>query len=344
MEQNNTDSLGKRIASLRKSHGLTQEKLAEQLGVSPQAVSKWETDTSCPDITLLPRLAALFGVSTDALLGMESPDPQVVILEKEKTDNASSGIPFVTKEKAKKWHETARWSSISSCITAILICLVLLLRSITSLFSGTTVWNCIWPLLIFGLGLGSIFEHPVFGIVIIAAGAYEAIHLGLGIGFDLPWYVILLVIAIAVLAHLLIKTVRGKNKTDMSFEYSGGSDNKDNFSFSIDGYYLKEDLNFGNRNVIYPDRIFNGADIEANFGETHIDLTNVTEFSNSPVIHVECNFGTVTIYLPKCVRLTRSSETAFAAFGVKGEPAPDATQQVIVRGEVHFGSLEIVYR
>lgn len=343
MEQNSTESLGKRIASLRKSHGLTQEKLAEQLGVSPQAVSKWETDTSCPDITLLPRLAALFGVSTDALLGVESPDPQVVILEKEKVDDGRSGVPFVTKENAKKWYETARWSGISSCITAILICVVLLLRSTMGLFSGATAWNCIWPLLIFGLGLGSIFDHPVFGIVVMAAGAYETIHFCFGIGFDLPWYVILLVIAIAVLTHILMKTVRGKNKAEMSFEYRNGSDNN-KFSFSIDDYYLKEELNLGNRTVIYPDRILNGADIEVNFGETYVDLTNVTEFSNSPVIHVECNFGTVTLYLPKCVRLTRSSETAFAAFGVKGEPSPDAGQQVIVRGEVNFGSLEIVYR
>ena len=63
------ETLGKRIVRHRKGLGLTQDQLAEQLGITAQAVSKWENDQSCPDITTLPRLAAIFGTSTDALLG-----------------------------------------------------------------------------------------------------------------------------------------------------------------------------------------------------------------------------------------------------------------------------------
>ena len=62
-------TIGKRIAALRKERGLTQDELAEKLGLSPQAVSKWENDISCPDILLLPQLAQLLGVTTDQLLG-----------------------------------------------------------------------------------------------------------------------------------------------------------------------------------------------------------------------------------------------------------------------------------
>ena len=47
------ETLGKRIAQYRKEQGLTQENLAERLGISSQAVSKWETDQTCPDILLL---------------------------------------------------------------------------------------------------------------------------------------------------------------------------------------------------------------------------------------------------------------------------------------------------
>lgn len=50
-----SQTLGQRIAELRKKEGLTQEELAEKLGVSPQAVSKWENDISCPDIMSIPR-------------------------------------------------------------------------------------------------------------------------------------------------------------------------------------------------------------------------------------------------------------------------------------------------
>lgn len=64
-----SESLGKKISELRKEKNLTQEGLAEALGVSPQAVSKWENDLSCPDIMLLPELASLFDVSIDELFG-----------------------------------------------------------------------------------------------------------------------------------------------------------------------------------------------------------------------------------------------------------------------------------
>ena len=50
-------TLGSRIAELRRKKNMTQEELAAELGVTPQAVSKWENDLSCPDITLLPQLA-----------------------------------------------------------------------------------------------------------------------------------------------------------------------------------------------------------------------------------------------------------------------------------------------
>jgi len=62
-------TLGKNIAYYRKERGMTQEALANALGVTNQAVSKWELDTCCPDIQLLPKLADLFEVSLDALFG-----------------------------------------------------------------------------------------------------------------------------------------------------------------------------------------------------------------------------------------------------------------------------------
>ena len=65
------ETLGKRIVAHRKRLGLTQDRLAELLGVTAQAVSKWENDQYCPDITMLPKLAQTFGVSVDELLGME---------------------------------------------------------------------------------------------------------------------------------------------------------------------------------------------------------------------------------------------------------------------------------
>lgn len=61
-------NIGNNISALRKKKGITQEGLANELKVSSQAVSKWENNTSCPDISLLTQIADYFGVSVDDLL------------------------------------------------------------------------------------------------------------------------------------------------------------------------------------------------------------------------------------------------------------------------------------
>lgn len=63
--------IGTKIVEFRKKKGITQEQLAAILGVSAPAVSKWETDSSCPDITLLCPLARALGTNVDTLLSFE---------------------------------------------------------------------------------------------------------------------------------------------------------------------------------------------------------------------------------------------------------------------------------
>ena len=79
------NTLGTRIAQLRKEKGYTQEDLAQMLEVSPQAVTKWENDLTCPDISSLPKLAQILGVSVDTLLsGKVEPIAQIVPVEERK--------------------------------------------------------------------------------------------------------------------------------------------------------------------------------------------------------------------------------------------------------------------
>lgn len=66
--------IGNRIKSLRTERGITQEALAEYIGISYQAISKWETGTTMPDISLLPKLAAFFGVRIDDLFEINRED------------------------------------------------------------------------------------------------------------------------------------------------------------------------------------------------------------------------------------------------------------------------------
>ncbi len=81
------NTIGTKIAALRKARGLTQEELAEKLGVSGQAVSKWENDISYPDIMMLPKLASLFGVTTDEFLISKAEEPEAILLPAEKRKN-----------------------------------------------------------------------------------------------------------------------------------------------------------------------------------------------------------------------------------------------------------------
>ena len=76
--------IGEKIKELRKAQDVTQEKLADYLNISYQAVSKWENGLALPDITLLPQLANFFGVTVDELLGATKPEQSEELTQYEK--------------------------------------------------------------------------------------------------------------------------------------------------------------------------------------------------------------------------------------------------------------------
>ncbi len=75
------ETIGKRISENRKRKNIKQDELAEMLCVSPQAVSKWENDISCPDISLLPKLAEILGITVDELLSGKQESSVVFVPE-----------------------------------------------------------------------------------------------------------------------------------------------------------------------------------------------------------------------------------------------------------------------
>lgn len=96
----NDSVLGLKIAWYRRLIGLTQEELAERVGVSTQAVSKWEQQLSCPDILLLPELAKIFGITIDELFGIVCPKEAVYSLVSSVRGRMMAGyaLPFMTEE------------------------------------------------------------------------------------------------------------------------------------------------------------------------------------------------------------------------------------------------------
>lgn len=71
-------TIGSRIAMLRKKQNMTQENLAQVMGVTAQAVSKWENDVSCPDISMLPQLADVLHTTTDYILSGKTDEVRCV--------------------------------------------------------------------------------------------------------------------------------------------------------------------------------------------------------------------------------------------------------------------------
>ena len=103
-----SETLGRRIARLRLARTATQERLAKELNVSPQAVSKWENDINYPDISLLPDLARFLGVSVDELLSGASASAQKssaaqvsAAQESAAQESAAEAVPVAADEPAE---------------------------------------------------------------------------------------------------------------------------------------------------------------------------------------------------------------------------------------------------
>ena len=104
-----SETLGRRIARLRLAKTATQERLAKELNVSPQAVSKWENDINYPDILLLPDLARFLGVSVDELLSGASASAQEIAAAQESAaeKSAAAVVSVAADEPAEILEEPA---------------------------------------------------------------------------------------------------------------------------------------------------------------------------------------------------------------------------------------------
>ena len=198
-------TLGKRIVSHRKRLGLTQDQLAEQLGLTAQAVSKWENDQSCPDITMLPKLARIFGVTTDALLGME-PEPvhkaELVVPE---TDDEPEGFHAQKGNWEFQW-DGGRKSSVGLAVLVLLVGSLLLAGNFLNW--DVDFWGLLWPSTLLVFGPGGLY--PRFGFFRLGCTLFGAYFLADEIGIlpagldgDMVFPVILLLFGLSLLAEAL---------------------------------------------------------------------------------------------------------------------------------------------
>ena len=120
-------SIGRNIAELRREKGLTQQALGEKLGVSVQAVSKWENDVCAPDVSLFPGLAELFGVSIDRIFGFRlgsGEEVKAIIARADELETLEENIAFL-RSALEKYPNSPElklelaWSYLSSWRTGL---------------------------------------------------------------------------------------------------------------------------------------------------------------------------------------------------------------------------------
>ena len=131
-------TIGKFIAILRKANGMTQKELGEKLLVSDKTVSRWENDEFSPDISLLPAIAEIFGITTDELLRGERNNPEregygsaeTIAKQKAKSDKQFS---LMLDKKSSKY---TALTCVSLAITVIGMLLALLFRTLSGIVSA----------------------------------------------------------------------------------------------------------------------------------------------------------------------------------------------------------------
>jgi len=332
-------TLGKRIMHHRKRLNLTQDQLAEKLGITPQAVSKWENDLSCPDITMLPKLAAIFGITTDQLLGSapeEDPAPPVFSGEVVEEDEPE-GVHIEKNGWEFHW-DSGRRSALGGAILILAIGIQLMIAS--ALDRDLSFWNVFWPtaLTVFGLtgmmGRLSFWNLgcTIFGCYFIL-DKWDLMPFSLGDKFVFPAILVILGLS------LLLGALRKPWRPTFRFHHNGKAET--NCTYGPDSFQYKGSFSEDNQTVTL-EKLRRG-EVHTNFGDFVVDLTGVSSVSDDCRVNAHCSFGDLVILIPRRFQVAKSASTAFASFDVVGNPDENPQGTIRLDAHVSFGEITVKY-
>ena len=332
-------TLGKRIAENRKRLGMTQDSLAEKLGITAQAVSKWENDQSCPDITMLPKLAEIFGITTDALLGREDAPP---VHEAEVVTGMDDDDPSDQHKDSWEFHwDSGRRGALFFAILVIWVGGLTLAARI--LDWDASFWEILWPsaLLIFGLE-GLFHEFSFFRIGMMLFGGYFLVEnlniVELNITNELLFPIAIVLFGLSLLVDALKKPKKSKFRV-----VHNGKEKEAKSAFQINGDRFDCDLSFGEQTHLIETDILRSGNASVSFGELTIDLSGCRSIANNCRIDASCSFGELQLLIPTCYRVEPLVNTSFAELDVKGHPDPEPVGIIKLDGNVSFGEIQIKY-
>lgn len=327
-----TFTLGKRIAFHRKRMGMTQEQLAERVGVSPQAVSKWEHDLSCPDISTLPTLAEIFGVTTDELLGNASAKQSVHAAEVVNKKDSERHVEINVGTRAGLWF----------AIYILFIGSLFLARAIVPL--DISPWRILWASALFIGGVGAINrKYPFFPIGVSLVGAYFLLAAIFPQQFSLGWSIVIPICLLYWGISLLVDVLRGKHKIGSHVTVNGEKPQERHEYRCENGDLFCEEA-FGSRRTVVSSEMLHGGSVDTSFGDYVLDFSECATVSEDCRLSVEVSFGNLTMLIPErfCVKL-EGEETRFSGINISGKPAINCNGYIIIEPDVSFGGLKIKY-
>ena len=205
-------SFGERLQALRHSNGLTQEEFAEQLKVSRQAVSKWESSRGYPEIEKIIYICNHYGVSMNELFLDEVPPQQSSVETAEQSLPAKQPLKSLSLKNSFGNFFTnlspRNQLAFSVMITVVLLALVILL--FTTLSKGETnpvYWKFIWLALLILFGIG---EAITVGLTSILFAAVSLVALVVALLNGPIWLQIVLFIVVSILCMLAIRPLAAK--------------------------------------------------------------------------------------------------------------------------------------
>ena len=332
-------TLGKRIVFHRKRLGLTQDALAEQMGVTAQAVSKWENDQSCPDIGALPKLAEIFGISIDELLGAERKEalPAQLVQEEPKVE---SGIHIQNGNWEVSW-DGGKKGGTGLAVWIILVGGIMLASYFLNFHAS--LWDVLWPsaLLVFGI-FGLLPRFSFFRLGCSLFGLYFLLSNLNYAPFSLKKEFLLPVFLLLFGGSLLVDTIRKPGKKHFSVNSSGKHDSSKSHCHCVNDSFDCA-TSFGeNHYLILLDKLARGS-ADVSFGEMHVDLQQCKQLAADCVIELNCTFGELELIVPRRFRIAQSNDGVLSNVEVSGAPDADAAGVIHVNCHASFGEITIRY-
>ena len=336
-------TMGKRIAEHRKRLMLTQDQLAEQLGVTAQAVSKWENDQSCPDISILPKLAEIFGTTTDELLGIKQAEaiPNAEFVHEAEVINTSAESDETGDGNWEFHFNGRRLYSIGFPFFVLTVGVLYLLSQL--LQWKLSFWDILWPTGIFIFGLWGLFDgFSFFRMACALFGGYTLADKLFDFSFDingnLIWAVLIVMFGISLLVDALKKPKWSKY---VHFGKKEAKLNSKHYKCTQDTFTMNG--SFGDVRQKVALNILRKGEVNVSFGDYTIDLSEVVSVSSDCCIRSNCSFGELVILVPKRFFVDVKRNTTFADLTIKGHPStqPDGTIQLL--GNCSFGETTIKY-